>query len=90
MNARARLDLICGRFRSELGYKHVYAWPIYSREKGGRVLYHMIHATDHDEAPKIMNRAYRNAVNDRAELKRLQSDLSELWGQSGSGEKPKK
>ena len=23
-------------------------------------MYHMIHATDHDEAPKLMNRAYFN------------------------------
>ena len=74
-----RLQLIVARFKTELGYKHAYAWPIYSRARGGRVLYHMIHATDHDEAPKIMHRAYRNAVSDREELKRLQRDLSELW-----------
>jgi len=85
MKAWDRLNLILGRFKSELGYKHVFAWPIYSRENGGRVLYHMIHATDHDEAPKIMHRAYRNAVSEREELKRLQHDLAELWGTSGSG-----
>ena len=75
--------------KDELGYKHVYAYPIYSRENGGRILYHMIHASDHDEAPKIMNRAYRNALNNREELKRLQRDLSALWGNTGMGEKPK-
>jgi hypothetical protein len=25
-------------------------------------MYHMLHATDHDEAPELMNRAYRQAV----------------------------
>lgn len=48
----------------------------------------MIHATDHNEAPKIMNRAYRNALKQREDLKLLQRDLSLLWGETGSGEKP--
>jgi hypothetical protein len=26
-------------------------------------MYQMIHASDHPEAPKLMGRAYRNAVN---------------------------
>ena len=29
---------------------------------GGRVMYYMIHATDHSEAPNLMNRAYHKAV----------------------------
>lgn len=90
MNSHLRAQLVCKRMREELGYKHAYPWSIYSQEKGGRVMYHMIHATDHDEAPKIMNRAYRNALNDREALKRLQKDLSDLWGGTGSGEKPRK
>lgn len=89
MNSFDRRQLFCQRMKDELGYKHVYAYPIYSRENGGRILYHMIHASDHDEAPKIMNRAYRNALNNREELKRLQRDLSALWGNTGMGEKPK-
>lgn len=88
MNSHERAVLVCDRLRKELGYKHAYPWPIFSKEKGGRVMYHMIHATDHDEAPKIMNRAYRNALNGREDLKRLQNDLSEIWGNTGSGEKP--
>jgi three-Cys-motif partner protein len=89
MNSHERALLVCDRMREELGYKHAFPWPIYSKEKGGRVMYHMIHATDHDEAPKIMNRAYRNALKNREELRRLQKDLSEIWGNTGSGEKPK-
>jgi hypothetical protein len=45
-------------------------------------MYHMIHATDHAEAPKIMNRAYLNATKERESIKRLQRDLSELWGKT--------
>lgn len=46
-----------------LGYRDVKAWPICSREEGeGRAMYHMIHATDHLEAPKLMYRAYKNLI----------------------------
>jgi len=90
MNSHLRALLFCKRMKEELGYKHANPWPIYSKEKGGRVMYHMIHATDHDEAPKIMNRAYRNALNDRESLKRLQKDLQEIWGNTGSGDKPRR
>jgi three-Cys-motif partner protein len=90
MNSHLRALLFCNRMKVELGYKHANPWPIYSKEKGGRVMYHMIHATDHDEAPKIMNRAYRNALNDRESLARLQKDLQELWGSTGSGDRPKR
>jgi three-Cys-motif partner protein len=89
MHAHDRMRLFCDRMKAELGYKHVYGWEIYSREKGGKVMYHMIHATDHDEGPRLMNRAYRNALKDRESLRRLQRDLQEIWGNTGSGEKPK-
>ncbi len=47
----------------DLGYRDVKAWPICSREEGeGRTMYHMIHATDHLEAPKLMFRAYNNLI----------------------------
>jgi three-Cys-motif partner protein len=46
-----------------LGYRDVKSWPISSHEGGiGRTMYHMIHATDHLEAPKLMYRAYRNLI----------------------------
>jgi hypothetical protein len=42
-------------------------------------MYHMIHATDHDDAPKLMNRAYTNATKARADQSELQLELNELW-----------
>lgn len=63
MTDRQRADLLCDRFKTELGYSYTYAWPIYSEEEGeGRIKYHMVHATDHPEAPKLMQRAYARAL----------------------------
>ena len=46
-----------------LGYRDVKSWPISSRQGGeGRTIYHMIHATDHLHAPKLMYRAYTNLI----------------------------
>lgn len=58
-----RAEIMCERMRTELGYTHAFAWPILSRADGGRIAYHMLHASDHDEAPKLMHRAYRRAVH---------------------------
>lgn len=56
-------DIMTHRFQ-ELGYLDVKAWPITEEEKGqGRTMYHMIHATDHLEAPKLMYRAYKHLVS---------------------------
>ncbi len=55
---------LADRFKREFGYKYAYPFPIYQRDDatGGKVMFWMIHASDHDEAPKLMVRAYRNAV----------------------------
>ena len=64
-------DIMSGRIRS-LGYKDVKAWPITQKEQGeGRVMYHMIHATDHLEAPKLMYRAYTQLVNYPIEVEQI-------------------
>lgn len=47
----------------KLGYRDVKSWPICSKKYGtGKTMYHMIHATDHLEAPKLMFRAYNNLI----------------------------
>jgi three-Cys-motif partner protein len=55
-------NIFVHRFKQDLGYKSVKAWPIYDGENGGNIMYYMIHATDHPEAPKLMSRAYDRAV----------------------------
>lgn len=56
--------LFSHRFMRELGYASAAAWPIYERSDAGlgKVMYFMIHATDHQEAPKLMNRSYKAAT----------------------------
>jgi hypothetical protein len=68
MSREERCDVLVGRFKRELGYLSVRAWPIYERENGGAVMYYMIHATDHPEAPKLISRAYRNTVSPLEQL----------------------
>jgi len=58
-----RRDAFVDRFKRELSYKSVKAWPIYGRNNGGALMYYMIHATDHPEAPKLMSRAYHATVS---------------------------
>jgi three-Cys-motif partner protein len=59
-----RAKIICTRFKEDLGYDYVHPWPIYAREGGeGRMMFHLIHATDHQDAPKLMARAYKKALD---------------------------
>lgn len=57
----ARAEIFRKRFEEELGYAHVDAWQIFDRTEK-RTMYYLIHAADHDEAPKFMRRAYRKCV----------------------------
>ena len=58
-----RRDAFVARFKRDLGYRSVKAWPIFGSLTGGALMYYMIHATDHPEAPKQMSRAYRSTVS---------------------------
>jgi three-Cys-motif partner protein len=80
MNGTVRAKMVASRFEQELGYGRASPYAIHSERRGGRVMYHMIHATDHPEAPLLMVRAYRK-VSGRSELhpSELQQDFEELW-----------
>ncbi|HKV42924.1 MAG TPA: three-Cys-motif partner protein TcmP [Blastocatellia bacterium] len=70
------------RFRGELGYKSAKAWPIH-RHKGGRgaIMYYMIHATDHPQAPGLMSRAYNNVgLSIGEEFKQLELNFGPDFG----------
>jgi three-Cys-motif partner protein len=67
--------LFTDRFKRELGYSSVIAWPIHERSENGRIMYFMIHAADHAEAPKLMNRAYRKATGAMEPMDHLQMEL---------------
>lgn len=54
------------RFSHELGYDFVQYCPIFQTDNGKRLAFHLIHASDHPEAPELMNRAYLKVVGDIA------------------------
>lgn len=57
-----RAELVVRRFKTELNYASVKPYAIYERRGGHKVMYFMIHATDHLAAPGLMARAYDEAV----------------------------
>ena len=75
MNRSDRLEAFRSRFKAELGYITVKAWPIYEKQGSGTVVYYMIHATDHPEAPKLMERAYNQAVLPKETVEQLKLEL---------------
>jgi three-Cys-motif partner protein len=79
MDGIIRAKRVAKRFEDELGYGKANVYPIHSDRRGGRVMYHMIHATDHPEASPLMIRAYRK-VSGRTEVEAAkQVDFEELW-----------
>jgi three-Cys-motif partner protein len=86
MNGTLRAKMVAKRFEDELGYGKANVYPIHSERRGGRVMYHMIHATDHAEASPLMIRAYRK-VSGRTEVDQVtQVDFDELWRRIQSDE----
>jgi three-Cys-motif partner protein len=80
MDGTRRAFHVARRFEEELKYGKATPFPIHSERRGGRVMYHMIHATDHAEALPLMVRAYRK-VSGRSELldTETQTDFHDLW-----------
>lgn len=66
MKPAQRAELMCERLRKELGYLYVTPWEIRREPNSPKVMYFMLHASDHAEAPLLMARAYNNAhLSDR-------------------------
>lgn len=83
-----RAQMFVERFKKDLGYASAKPWPIYEREDGGKVMYFMIHATDHPEAPKLMDRAYHKAVVTEEEFEQMILDLDIKATSSGEQSSP--
>jgi three-Cys-motif partner protein len=75
LKSSKRADLFCDRIKSEFKYASVIPWPIYDRKEGGRVMYNMIHATDHPIAPNLMYRAYHTAVRPKEPMEQLEFEF---------------
>lgn len=68
-------DTFVERFRLEFGYSSVKAWPIFGRASGGKIMYYMVHATDHPDAPLLMSRAYERAVQPKETYEQLEMEF---------------
>jgi three-Cys-motif partner protein len=79
MDGTIRAKMVAKRFEDELHYGRATVYPIHSERRRGRVMYHMIHATDHPEASPLMIRAYRK-VSGRTDVDEgTQVDFEDLW-----------
>lgn len=58
LSRKERALAVAERLKHEFGYKHAFHYPIYKSADSSQVMFYMIHATDHDAAPELMNRAY--------------------------------
>lgn len=74
MDSLERARKVANRFEQELGYGKAEVFPIHDAEEGGRVMYHMIHASDHSDALSLMVRAYRK-VSGRPDLEGKEEQL---------------
>lgn len=90
LSTEGRVDAFVNRFKDELGYESVMAWPIFKRQNSGNIMYYMIHATDHPAAPRLMYRAYHEAIKPKEPPKEVQMEFADLikeFGEDGdSGE----
>lgn len=75
MNSHERVMAFVKRFESELHYKYVNPWPINERLGRGHLMYHMIHAADHIEAPRLMRRAYDKAARPEGAASQIELNL---------------
>lgn len=66
MSQMEMVDRLASRFQNELGYRFVKPYPVYQRENGKKKAFHLIHASDHEEAPKLMLRSYIKYCGGRA------------------------
>lgn len=75
MDNNSRVHTLVDRFKNELGYKSAKPWPIYEHGNSRNIMYYMIHATDHPDAPGLMARAYKNAVTPKETPEQLLLEL---------------
>ncbi|HEX5424069.1 MAG TPA: three-Cys-motif partner protein TcmP [Candidatus Acidoferrales bacterium] len=69
MGAYKIAERVSQRFQIELGYRYVAQYPIFDSKASNKVMYYMIHASDHDEAPALMVRAHYKAVRSKPKAK---------------------
>lgn len=59
---RDRPHLLVERFKNELNYRFVAHYPIFEHKDSNRIMFYLVHASDHPDAPELMDRAYNNTL----------------------------
>jgi three-Cys-motif partner protein len=75
--------MLAARFKNELGYRYSLPYPIFEREEGGKIMFWMIHASDHPEAAKLMVRAYNKVVAPLEPMEQLEMEIGNTGEPSG-------
>lgn len=60
LGSHDRGRLMAERFKNELGYSYAYSFPIQQDGIQGRIMFWMVHASDHPRASDLMWQAYRH------------------------------
>lgn len=58
MDTHQRAKYFRNRFTQSLGYNYSKAYPIFKHGSEGKIMFWLIHASDHERAPDLMDRAY--------------------------------
>ncbi|BDS06069.1 hypothetical protein NT6N_11090 [Oceaniferula spumae] len=58
LDSDGRAKYFVSKFLNELGYAYSKAYPIFEHGAEGRIMFWMIHASDHERAPALMDAAY--------------------------------
>lgn len=72
MGSYERAWRVSDRIKDEFGYKFVMPHPIYNKVGGTKIMYFMIHASDHAAAPVLMADSYSKAVEELPTQEELQ------------------
>ena len=72
-----RAQALCARFRDDLGYLYSEPFAIHKKGKDSRIMYYMIHASDHPDAIRLMSDAYQKVPSNR-EINEVQLSLDEM------------
>lgn len=79
MQGVERAKMVAQRFKDEVGYIYAYPYAIHRSDKDNRTMYHMVHATDHPDAPPLMHRAYRKISGRPEYVDAPQMTMTDIW-----------
>ncbi len=83
MNSYARSQFMENRFMNELGYKFARAFPMYEKGHDGKIMFWLIHASDHPRAIPLMISAYKSIGLHWSDERWEQGDIEDLINELG-------